>query len=43
LFTMCDPAEALWKPRLVAAGAKCKSTTMLIDYAVFTGGRSLLI
>lgn len=41
LFTMCDPAEALWKPRLVAAGAKCKSTTMLIDYAIFTGGRSL--
>lgn len=40
LFTMCDPAEALWTPKLVAAGAKCKSTTMLIDYAIFTGGRS---
>ncbi|KAF4760718.1 hypothetical protein HAV15_006113 [Penicillium sp. str.  len=43
LFTMCDPAEALWKPRLVEAGAKCKSTTMLIDYAIFTGAISAVV
>ncbi|CAG8898115.1 unnamed protein product [Penicillium egyptiacum] len=43
LFTMCDPAEALWKPKLVAAGAKCKSTTMLIDYAIFTGTISAVV
>ncbi|CAG8075279.1 unnamed protein product [Penicillium nalgiovense] len=43
LFTMCDPAEALWKPRLVAAGAKCKSTTILINYAIFTGAMSAVV
>ncbi|CDM33429.1 hypothetical protein DTO013E5_7298 [Penicillium roqueforti] len=42
LFTMCDPAEALWKPELVAAGAKCKSTALLIDFAIFTGSISAL-
>ncbi|KAJ5163102.1 uncharacterized protein N7500_004932 [Penicillium coprophilum] len=43
LFTMCDPAEALWTPRLMKTGATCKSTTMLIDYAIFTGAVSAVV
>ncbi|KAJ5984279.1 hypothetical protein N7481_006378 [Penicillium waksmanii] len=40
LFTMCDPPRALWTPELVQSGqATCKSTWMLIDYAIFTGGK----
>lgn len=41
LFTMCDPPEALWHVSLMAKGASCKSTDMLIGYAIFTGGKSL--
>lgn len=42
LFTMCDPPEALWKVHLVAEGATCKNVWMLVDYAIFTGCKSLL-
>lgn len=39
----CDPPRALWTPELVQTGqATCKSTWMLIDYAIFTGGKRLL-
>ncbi|RDW63230.1 uncharacterized protein DSM5745_10341 [Aspergillus mulundensis] len=40
LFTMCDPPEALWKIELMAAGATCRSTSILVGYAIFTGGVS---
>ncbi|KAJ5728131.1 hypothetical protein N7493_004461 [Penicillium malachiteum] len=44
LFTMCDPAAALWTPSLAESGkAKCKSTQMLIDYAIFTGALSAAV
>lgn len=40
LFTMCDPPKALWHTHLVMEGAAtCKDTWILIDYAIFTGGR----
>ncbi|OJJ43619.1 hypothetical protein ASPZODRAFT_73793 [Penicilliopsis zonata CBS 506.65] len=42
LFTMCDPPKALWKPTLVAEGAKCKDPWILINYAIFTGGKTLV-
>ncbi|KAJ5131068.1 uncharacterized protein N7515_007107 [Penicillium bovifimosum] len=42
LFTMCNPPEALWHVSLMEKGATCKSTEILIDYAIFTGGRSPL-
>jgi hypothetical protein len=36
---MCDPPKALWQISLVAKGeATCKSSWILIDYAIFTGG-----
>ncbi|KAL4920631.1 hypothetical protein BDW62DRAFT_8575 [Aspergillus aurantiobrunneus] len=37
LFTMCGPPEALWKPDLMAAGATCRPTKILVGYAIFTG------
>lgn len=41
LFTMCDPPEALWHVHLVQTeGATCKNVWMLVDYAIFTGGKS---
>lgn len=40
LFTMCDPPRALWDVSLVMQGnAKCRDISILIDYAIFTGGR----
>jgi hypothetical protein len=38
LFTMCDPPHALWKIHLMAEGATCRSTEILVGYAIFTGG-----
>lgn len=38
LFTMCDPPQALWKIHLMSEGATCRSTTILVGYAIFTGG-----
>lgn len=38
LFTMCDPPQALWKIHLISEGATCRSTTILVGYAIFTGG-----
>lgn len=36
----CNPPRALWTPELVQTGqATCKSVWMLIDYAIFTGGK----
>lgn len=43
LFTMCDPPEAMWKPRLQAQGAPCRDQRILVDYAIFTGGMSWLV
>ncbi|KAJ5467431.1 hypothetical protein N7475_005183 [Penicillium sp. IBT 31633x] len=43
LFTMCDPPEALWHVSLMAKGASCKSTDMLIGYAIFTGAVSAVV
>lgn len=41
LFTMCDPPRALWDVSLVMQGsAKCRDVQILIDYAIFTGGRA---
>ncbi|CDM34355.1 unnamed protein product [Penicillium roqueforti FM164] len=37
LFTMCDPPRALWKVHLMSEGAKCRSTKILVGYAIFTG------
>ena len=40
LYTMCDPPKALWQTHLVMEGvATCKDVWMLIDYAIFTGGK----
>lgn len=40
LFTMCDPPRALWETSLVLQGAaECRSTWILVDYAIFTGGK----
>ncbi|OJI87158.1 hypothetical protein ASPTUDRAFT_40295, partial [Aspergillus tubingensis CBS 134.48] len=39
LFTMCDPARALWDTSLLSKGAHCRSSWILVDYAIFTGGR----
>lgn len=36
LFTMCTPPRGLWKVRM---GAECRDPWILIDYAIFTGGR----
>lgn len=41
LFTMCDPPRALWKVHLMSEGAKCRSTKILVGYAIFTGGMFL--
>lgn len=41
LFTMCDPPEALWLVHLQKAGAKCRDTWILVNYAMFTGGMSM--
>lgn len=39
LFTMCDPPQALWYVHLAQTeGATCKPTSLLVDYAYFTGG-----
>ncbi|RDW64440.1 uncharacterized protein DSM5745_09851 [Aspergillus mulundensis] len=44
LFTMCDPAHALWHTTLVAEGkATCRDTWILINYAIFTGAYSAFI
>ncbi|KAI9926251.1 hypothetical protein ASPWEDRAFT_115636 [Aspergillus wentii DTO 134E9] len=43
LFTMCNPPKALWQTHLMMEGATCKSTTMLIDYAIFTGALSAVV
>ncbi|ODM17646.1 hypothetical protein SI65_07321 [Aspergillus cristatus] len=40
LFTMCDPPKALWDTSLVMQGATCRDIWILIDYAIFTGGKS---
>jgi hypothetical protein len=41
---MCDPPKALWQIPLVAKGeATCKSSWILINYAIFTGGESVWI
>ncbi|KAJ5557916.1 hypothetical protein N7513_003502 [Penicillium frequentans] len=38
LLNNCDPPRALWTPSLQQSGqATCKSTWMLIDFAIFTG------
>lgn len=40
LFTMCDPPKALWLVHLAMEGkATCKSSWILVDYAMFTGGQ----
>ncbi|RAK99095.1 uncharacterized protein BO80DRAFT_411348 [Aspergillus ibericus CBS 121593] len=39
LFTMCDPPRALWDTSLLSEGATCRSSWILVDYAIFTGGR----
>ncbi|KAJ5513695.1 hypothetical protein N7463_003247 [Penicillium fimorum] len=43
LFTMCDPPQALWKIHLIAQGATCRPTSVLVDYAIFTGVLSALV
>ncbi|KAJ5384077.1 hypothetical protein N7517_001988 [Penicillium concentricum] len=43
LFTMCDPPQALWKIHLMAEGATCRSTTILVGYAIFTGVLSAVV
>ncbi|KAJ5770120.1 uncharacterized protein N7511_002171 [Penicillium nucicola] len=44
LFTMCDPPRALWQVSLVAKGeATCKSSWILINYAIFTGALSAFV
>ncbi|KAL1993268.1 hypothetical protein VTN49DRAFT_3217 [Thermomyces lanuginosus] len=43
LFTMCDPPEAMWKPRLQAQGAPCRDQRILVDYAIFTGAISAFV
>lgn len=43
LFTMCNPPEAMWKPRLVEAGATCRDQRILVDYAIFTGAVSAFV
>ncbi|BCR95498.1 uncharacterized protein AKAW2_20438S [Aspergillus luchuensis] len=40
LFTMCDPARALWDTSLLSKGAHCRSSWILVDYAIFTGAVS---
>ncbi|KAL4887926.1 hypothetical protein BDV59DRAFT_196874 [Aspergillus ambiguus] len=40
LFTMCDPPKALWQTSLMAQGATCRSISILVDYAIFTGATS---
>lgn len=42
LFTMCDPPRALWQTSLMAQGATCRDTWILINYAIFTGGGDFL-
>lgn len=42
LFTMCDPPQALWDTSLVMQGATCRDVWILIDYAIFTGGKSFI-
>ncbi|KAG2419393.1 hypothetical protein HFD88_004189 [Aspergillus terreus] len=37
---MCDPPRALWQTSLMAQGATCRDTWILIDYAIFTGAVS---
>ncbi|KAJ5411069.1 uncharacterized protein N7487_005428, partial [Penicillium crustosum] len=43
LFTMCDPPQALWKIHLISEGATCRSTTILVGYAIFTGVLSAIV
>ncbi|KAJ5163999.1 uncharacterized protein N7500_005829 [Penicillium coprophilum] len=43
LFTMCDPPRALWKIHLISEGATCRSTTILVGYAIFTGVLSAVV
>ncbi|KAJ5295815.1 hypothetical protein PENANT_c001G05068 [Penicillium antarcticum] len=44
LFTMCDPPRALWQTSLITKGeATCKSTWILINYALFTGALSAFV
>ncbi|OJZ92733.1 hypothetical protein ASPFODRAFT_274337 [Aspergillus luchuensis CBS 106.47] len=37
---MCDPARALWDTSLLSKGAHCRSSWILVDYAIFTGAVS---
>ena len=39
LFTMCNPPRALWDTSLLSRGANCRNSWILVDYAIFTGGR----
>ncbi|KAJ5593874.1 uncharacterized protein N7459_000082 [Penicillium hispanicum] len=44
LFTMCDPPKALWLVHLAMEGkATCKSSWILVDYAMFTGALSAFV
>ncbi|KUM60935.1 hypothetical protein ACN42_g6181 [Penicillium freii] len=43
LFTFCDPPEALWKINLLSEGATCRSTTILVGYAIFAGVMSAVV
>ncbi|GLA68567.1 hypothetical protein AtubIFM55763_005308 [Aspergillus tubingensis] len=38
---MCDPARALWDTSLLSKGAHCRSSWILVDYAIFTGALGL--
>ncbi|GKZ23988.1 hypothetical protein AbraIFM66951_010241 [Aspergillus brasiliensis] len=40
LFTMCNPARALWDTSLLSKGASCRSSWILVDYAIFNGAVS---
>lgn len=39
LFTMCDPPKAMWEIHLMATGATFRPIHILVDYAIFTGGK----
>jgi hypothetical protein len=37
LFTECSPPKAMWE--ITITGATCRNPWILIDFAVFTGGK----
>lgn len=41
ILTNCSPHEALWKTRLMAEGATCRDPWIMVNYCIFTGGRSI--